>query len=306
MTGECKNCGAQLVGRYCSACGQAAEVGIPSFGRVAADAIGDLYNVDSRMWRTLLTLVRKPGRLTTLYLDGQRASYTPPFRLYAASSITFFLLFSLARVVFAPAEGEPTSDAPPGAGATAQEERSPPEVEPGSIYLEADEDGWSCNFVDEDTDPALRERLEAACEEIEQESGASFTRAITDNIPIMMLVFIPLVAGLMRVLYLFARRKYVEHLVFFLHIHAFFFVIAIAVILLGSIGAVVPFLVWPMRIASALAWVYFPIYLYRAMRHVYRQGHALTAAKYVSLGFGYFVALLITLFGLFAVTVATL
>jgi hypothetical protein len=61
-----------------------------------------------------------------------------------------------------------------------------------------------------------------------------------------------------------------------------------------------------MRIASAVAWVYFPVYLYRAMRHVYRQGHALTAVKYVSLGFGYFVALLITLLGLFVVTVLTL
>jgi len=42
------------------------------------------------------------------------------------------------------------------------------------------------------------------------------------------------------------------------------------------------------------------------MRHVYGQGHALTAIKYVTLGFGYFLALVVTLFGLFAVTVATL
>jgi hypothetical protein len=309
VTGECKNCGAQLAGRYCSACGQAADVGIPSFGRVAADAIGDLYNVDSRMWRSLLTLVRQPGRLTNLYLEGKRASYTPPFRLYAASSIAFFLLLSLFQIGGdgGADEGPAASDDPPVAGAPAPAEPAvPPAAERGSIYFMTDEDGWSCNFVDEDTDPQLRARLEAACEKIEQETGASLSRAVVDNVPIMMLVFIPLVAGLMRLLYLFTRRKYVEHLVFFLHVHAFFFVTAIAVMVVSGVAGLVPWLRWPVLFLSIGAWLYFPVYVYRAMRHVYRQGHALTAVKYVSLGFGYFVALLITLFGLFFFTVATL
>lgn len=308
MTGECKNCGAQLAGRYCSACGQAADVKIPSFRRVVADAVGDLWNVDSRMWRSLLTLIREPGGLTTRYLDGQRVRYTPPFRLYAASSIAFFLLFSLARLGDDSDEVAVAPDELPVAGAAQPAEpQLPPEVGENSIFLETDEDGWRCNFTDEDTDPAMRERLEAACEKIEQDTSGSLARAIGNNIPVMMLVFIPLVAAVMRVLYLFAGRKYVEHLIFFLHLHALFFVTGIVVILLAWAADLVPWLWWPVLLVQLAVWVYFPVYVYRAMRHVYRQDHALTAVKYVSLGFfGYFVALLITVMGLFAVTVATL
>jgi hypothetical protein len=252
-------------------------------------------------------LIGKPGHLTSRYLDGQRASYTPPFRLYAASSIAFFLLFSLARLGDDPNDGATAPGELPFAGAAVPDEPVlPPEVGETSFFLESDEDGWRCNFTDEATDPAMRERLEAACEKIEQDTSGSFARAIGNNVPIMMLVFIPLVAALMRVVYLFARRKYVEHLVFFLHLHALFFVTGIVVILLAWAADLVSWLWWPVLLLQLVGWGYFPVYVYRAMRHVYRQGHALTAVKYVSLGFGYFVALLITVMGLFAVTVATL
>src|SRR6478736_2879997 len=93
---ECKNCGEPLAGRYCSACGQAADVRIPSFGGLVVDALGDVFNFDSRVWRSLATLVR-PGRLTARFLEGQRAKYTPPFRLYIVTSLVFFAVFSLGR-----------------------------------------------------------------------------------------------------------------------------------------------------------------------------------------------------------------
>ena len=71
--------------------------------------------------------------------------------------------------------------------------------------------------------PRLRARFEAACRKIEDDGGESFGRAFADNFSVMMLVFIPIVAAIMKVLYLFARRKYVEHLLFFLHVHTLFF-----------------------------------------------------------------------------------
>ncbi|HWN39608.1 MAG TPA: DUF3667 domain-containing protein, partial [Gammaproteobacteria bacterium] len=94
---DCLNCGAALAGRYCSACGQKADVGIPSLGQLLADAFGDLFNFDSRLWRSLLALAFKPGRLTRYYLAGKRESYTPPFRMYIVTSVVFFALFSLLR-----------------------------------------------------------------------------------------------------------------------------------------------------------------------------------------------------------------
>src|SRR6185503_2707688 len=65
--GECKNCGAPLAGRYCSACGQSAEVRIPSLGTLFLDVLGDVFSFDSRIWHSLATLALKPGRLTSAY-----------------------------------------------------------------------------------------------------------------------------------------------------------------------------------------------------------------------------------------------
>jgi hypothetical protein len=121
----------------------------------------------------------------------------------------------------------------------------------------------------------------------------------------MMLVFIPIVAAIMRVLYLFARRKYVEHLLFFAHVHTFFFVLAIATAIVWALPRFAPVLVWPALVVTAAAVMWFLVYVYRAMRHVYAQGHALTAVKYVALGLSYVVALMYTLVATIVITAVT-
>jgi Protein of unknown function (DUF3667) len=296
-SGECKNCGAALAGAYCSACGQKGDVRILSLGRLLADVIGDLYNFDSRIWRSLGTLTFKPGRMTRRYLEGQRAKYTPPFRMYVVTSVAFFLVFSLVR----PPADFPTAasiDESVDAAVVAAEEE-------GFNVTRADDGTWRCE-MDQGLNPNLRARLEAACRKIEADSGASFGRAFADNVPLMMLVFIPIVAAAMKVLYLFSRRKYVEHLLFFVHVHTFFFLTALIGILLRRGAEVAPWLEWLARIADLALWSYFPIYLYLAMRHVYRQGYALTAVKYVALVGSYSFALMLTLLGMIVYTAVTL
>jgi hypothetical protein len=323
---ECLNCGAALAGPYCSACGQKGDVRIPSLGHVVADALGDLVNFDSRIWRSLVALTLKPGRLTRCYLEGQRQGYTPPFRMYLVTSLVFFLIVSLAR--FAPSTapltaeqldadinarvdaalndaGVPRPAQPPVPAEVAEPGPTDEAAQPGFGITRDDDGEWACQ-MDEDLDPRTRARLEAACRKIEADSGASFARAFADNVPLMMLLFIPIVAAIMKVLYLFARRKYVEHLLFFLHVHTFFFLTAIIVVLVGRAANLVSWLYWPSMVVGIAAWIYFPIYVYRAMRHVYAQGHALTAVKYVVLGVGYFVAFLLTLLGLIVYTALTL
>ena len=92
---QCKNCGADITGRYCPACGQHADVSIPSLHKLFVEALGDLYNFDSRLWRSLGLLLFRPGRLTREYLEGRRARYVPPFRLYVVLSLTFFFLLAV-------------------------------------------------------------------------------------------------------------------------------------------------------------------------------------------------------------------
>jgi hypothetical protein len=63
---------------------------------------------------------------------------------------------------------------------------------------------------------------------------------------------------------------------------------------------------WPLRIVVYAIVIYFPVYLYLAMRHVYAQGHALTAVKYVVLGGSYVAAFMLTLLITIVVTALTI
>jgi hypothetical protein len=307
---DCQNCGAALEGRYCSACGQKADVRILSLPAFMREVAGDLLNVDSRIWRSLRTLAFRPGRLTRLYLEGQRARYTPPFRMYIVTSLAFFVVFSLVRAL--------TSAEPDGARQTAAS-AAPEAVEPAdgalanavpaeeqTFSIVIDDDDLECSFNPERVSPAVRERLEAACERVEATTPASFNRAFADNFPVTMLVFIPAVAAIMKLLYLFTRRKYVEHLLFFLHVHTFFFLVALMTALLAGLLTLAPGVAITVPIAAAAASVYFLVYLYVAMREVYGQGHGLTTVKYVVLGASYFAAAMLTLLGAVIFTAATL
>jgi len=301
--GECKNCGALLAGRFCSACGQSADVRIPSIGALLFDVLGDAFSFDSRIWHSLATLALKPGRLTSSYLEGQRARYTPPFRMYIVASLAFFLLFSFLGWMRASAgssadvSGGDAAQVARGAAALPADAGARAAPEDGDVHITLDDDGSvSCNFVDKDLAPAMRQRLVDACERMESDNGAAFGRAFVGNLSAMLMIFIVIVSGIMRVLYLFARRKYVEHLLFFAHVHTLFFLLAFATLLVWEVQSLAPILVWPGRILVSAAAVYFLVYLYLAMRHVYRQGHVLTAVKYVVLGTSYVVAFLVTLF----------
>ena len=60
--------------------------------RLLGDALRDTFEVDGRAARTLITLLRHPGTLTSEYLAGRRRLYSPPFRTYLVISVLFFLL----------------------------------------------------------------------------------------------------------------------------------------------------------------------------------------------------------------------
>jgi hypothetical protein len=155
------------------------------------------------------------------------------------------------------------------------------------------------------------ERAREACRKIVAD-GKGFGRAVYENIPKMMFIFLPLIAVVMFVLYLGSGRYYVEHLLFFVHFHAFFFVCGIAVLALERSSAMlVDTLVGSglktvENILTAVLMFYVPYYLYRAMRRVYGQGRVVTLVKYSLLLIGYLVFMTLTVLGLLAYTALTL
>src|ERR1043166_125935 len=87
---QCENCGAELVGRYCAQCGQAAIDYRRSFRHVVGDILESFLNWDSRFFTTIALLILKPWRLTNEFLAGKRVRYVNPLRLYLLASILFF------------------------------------------------------------------------------------------------------------------------------------------------------------------------------------------------------------------------
>jgi hypothetical protein len=159
--------------------------------------------------------------------------------------------------------------------------------------------GWLSSYL-------TNERVEGVCRKIVEDHGASFGRALLDNIPIMMFVFLPLMAVVMKGLYLLTGRYYVEHLLFLVHFHAFFYLAVTIALVAGWVftGRALP--EWPGDLLGLAVGIYVPIYLYRGLRVVYAQGRALTLFKYFGLGFAYFVALLVMFLLTAAVTAFTL
>src|SRR5690348_17620300 len=95
LTLVCANCGQPLAGEYCAACGQRHEPHVHTVGHFVGEAFESISHADSRLWRTLLYLLTKPGYLTREFFAGRRVRYLPPFRLYLVISVLFFVVIGL-------------------------------------------------------------------------------------------------------------------------------------------------------------------------------------------------------------------
>jgi hypothetical protein len=93
---QCANCGVELLGAHCYACGQPVKGMVRHLSSILADAADTILNIDSRIFRTLLPLYFRPGFLTTEYFAGRRVRYVTPFRLYFFLSVAAFFLMQFA------------------------------------------------------------------------------------------------------------------------------------------------------------------------------------------------------------------
>jgi hypothetical protein len=90
----CANCAAKLQGPHCHMCGQVADDLHRPFWTLIKDAVEGLFAVDGRFLRTVPALLFQPGRVSKGYLDGARARYVAPFRLYLVAALVFLLAVS--------------------------------------------------------------------------------------------------------------------------------------------------------------------------------------------------------------------
>ena len=122
-----------------------------------------------------------------------------------------------------------------------------------------------------------------------------FKDAMLGAVPSTLFVLLPVFALMLKALYLFKRRLYMEHLIVAMHSHAF---LCLAVLLLfvlmalghwlaphgGALGVV-------LHLCEAAVWIWMPLYLLLMQKRVYGQGWPMTLLKYSVLGWCYVVLL---------------
>jgi hypothetical protein len=337
--GLCANCDARLVGPYCAECGQHAHESARSVGTLFHDAWHVMTHVDGRFWATLRRLAFSPGHLTNEYFRERRARYIPPFRLYLVLSLVFFGVASLTsafdtgpvRLDGSPAVSE--KDRRELAAARAELARTREEMaQRGTAtgaaattalaalerrVAEAEKRaGGDPRPVDAGSTPEgcdtlkvnpkwLEPTVQHVCARAREDGGRALTKAFVANIPKMMFVFLPLMAAAMLLLYWRPRRYYVEHLVFYLHVHAaLFLALAVSMGLAAAVRAATGH-DFVSGVGSFAVFVYAVWYVWRAMREHYRNGRLLTLAKFATIFFVYVVCLALTLAGTAVVSALT-
>ncbi|MAL93544.1 MAG: hypothetical protein CME40_00455 [Haliea sp.] len=272
---RCANCGVLLAGHYCHHCGQSDREVVRVFGVLLRDFLAEMFSLDSRAVRTLGALCFLPGHLTRAYLAGRRTRYVSPLRL--------FLFTSLLCIAFAWGvnliQGRPL--------VTLNGEGADAAAEPARVQL-------LLPGLSSGNQAQLQRRLEGSVARI-QEDPAGFVDDLLEIIPNSMLLLVPLLALYMRLIYPLVGRYYIEHLIHALHGHAFLFVMILLLLVLESLPDTLAGLAVG-RLWSAGEWLislWVPLYLLLSLKRVYGQGWGMTLWKFLLMGLGYLVLLVL-------------
>jgi hypothetical protein len=361
----CPNCGAPLHGPYCHACGQPEKGMIRPLANVMSDVADTVFNVDSRIFRSIPALYFRPGHLSREYFAGRRTRYVTPFRLFFfLCIISFFAVqasLNIDQMKFdldgdsglsnatteeqvrerekaaldeiAKARSEPglPSAAIVGldvatatirtqaakrsawiaakARAEAKGEKPPPDPDETRVTLFGDTPwdphanpikvGWLPEFANKELNAAalrVKDNLEEA-----RKDPRHLIRSLFSVLPQTLFVLMPLFAVLLKIVYVFYRRLYMEHLIVALHSHAFIFMsvllVAILTLLLSVTGGQS---VWAdplLRLLRAAVWIWLPIYLFLMQKRVYRHGWPMGLLAWSVVGTCYIVILSFGLVG---------
>jgi hypothetical protein len=259
---NCLNCGALLHGTFCAACGQRVVPPNPTVRELAGDAWHELSGYDGRIMRTIRGLAR-PGFLTREYLEGRRAHYLPPLRVYLILSVMFFVVAASVPTLNGRADG-------PGGlriDLTNDDGTQMSDEERAQMRAELDDAAWFLR-------PMLRLMLE---------DPEGFRQRAFTVMPRVFFVMLPVFAAIVSLFY--RGRTFPTALVFAVHLHAFAFIaftVSEAVKFTGREHLAE-------RLGAVIA-VAFGIYALKSFRAVFGGDWPITLAKAVGVGFVYLVS----------------
>jgi hypothetical protein len=267
----CANCGRSFSGRFCPDCGQNQEDIRRPFAEIARDFLGDFFAFDARIWRTLVPLLTRPGSLTVDYIEGRRARYVPPLRLYVFAGFLYFTIVAIGG-------------GGPFAGFV-QETEDGITVGIGGPRDRPDEDASGGVTPQEspaapDLGRAIEQRAQRAADDPE-----AYGRAVQGTLSYAHFLLLPVLALLLKAFY--RNRYYAEHLVFGMHFHAF--ALLPAAVIVAAVDFI-PGLEPDGMAASAMASVWLlalAVYPFLALRRAYGGSFLGTLARWAAVGFLY-------------------
>ncbi len=229
----CRNCGTRLHDRYCGHCGQAADVGMPTLHNFLREFAEKFLGIEGKLSHTLVPLLIRPGFLTLEYFDGRRQRYLSPLKLYAATTLLFFVLLGFV----------PGIRLDIGLGGV-------------NVLTEATPD----SRIEAHTGVAMIDAHVARFSALPAAEQQHVLRdGLLHNAPRVLLLLVPTFALVLSMLV--PSRRYAEHLTMALHFHSFMF--------LALLPGLVP---WPQPlhdlVNDALN-VALAVYLFVALRRVY-------------------------------------
>ncbi len=277
----CRNCGARAEVNYCPVCGQETRIELPTVGHFVAEFAEQTFALQGQLWRTLHSLLLKPGELTLQYVAGRRQRYVRPLRLYLALSILFFAALGLSSktdwVTIDPEEAsestvadKPATVAPPPAIASQPDPAPPKPPEPqGSTAAEKTRplgpDDVHVETGYREFDARVNHRMNQLRALPKEEIADRIFDTFTTWAPAAMFFLMPLFAAFLKLGYLRRGAHYAVHLLFAVNFHSFMFLM----LLIGLLPLIDPF--------SEVLLSAIPLHLWLALRRVHGGGGVSTA-----------------------------
>lgn len=195
---RCRNCELPVSGNFCSACGQRNIDHRRPLVALLRELFTELLELDGRLRRTLVPFLVRPGFLSREFREGRRVRFTSPLRLYIATSLLCFSMIALDDCI-----------------TPADPDELVVRFDPGDA-LDSPRDAGEARIADR-----LRafERLSA------EEQRHRLVAGLTSHMPKALLLLVPVFAGILALLTMRRRYLYVDHLVFALHVHSFWFLV---------------------------------------------------------------------------------
>lgn len=194
LPGEpCANCGTLRHSTYRPECGQKRfDHDDYALSHFVEHAIHDITHFDSKIFRSLLPVLLRPGFLTAEYLAGRRGRYIKPVTLFSLVNVVFFVL---------------------GIGA--------------GLFrwgFESSYRTWPASLVSQQLVEAKQH-----AKGLDREAVAKlFNEKSRETKRYIFFASIPLSAVPMVLLFWRRRRYFVEHVIYSIHFHAFYLVFLLA------------------------------------------------------------------------------